>query len=208
MYNMIQCKKRKENMYFFTSDAHFNNWETLKNDNRPFSCPKKFDRFVLKTWNRQTRKGDTIFVIGDFLDCDDKTCTRWKKAVSYPKKLKADVVLILGNNEKRIIKFFFENDFEKFRAFCKENGFKEVYENLDLEFIGHNFFLTHKPLDYKQGVFNLFGHMHRGGGIYKPFGFNIGCDLNHFRLYSETDIQHLIQMKALYWDNDKHINMA
>ena len=194
-------------MYFFTSDTHFNNWETLHNDNRPFKSPKAFDRFVIKTWNKQAKKDDTIFVVGDFLDCDNKECTGWKTAATYPKRIKANVVLVLGNNEKRIVKFFFDDTFEKFRQYCKTNGFKEVYETLDLEFLGQSFHLTHKPFDYKQGVLNLFGHMHRGGGLYKPFGFNIGCDLNHFRLYSESDIQHLIQMKTLYWDKDKHINM-
>lgn len=194
-------------MFFFTSDPHFNNTATLINDNRPFKTTKEFDKFVIKTWNKQAKTGDTIFVVGDFLDCDNETCQDWKKAITYPSKIKADVVLILGNNEKRIIKYFFNDDFQSFRKQCLKNGFKEVYENLELELLEHKFYLTHKPINYKEGMLNLFGHMHRGGGIYKPFGFNIGCDLNHFRLYSEKDIGHLLNMKKLYWDQDKNINM-
>lgn len=194
-------------MKYFTSDPHFNNPETIINDNRPFKNPKAFDKAIIRLWNKQTKSGDTIYVIGDFLDCDNETCLGWKKAITYPKKLKADVVLILGNNEQRIIKFFFNNSFSAFREACLKNGFKEVYKNEEIEMLNQKFYLTHKPLNYKDGMLNLFGHMHRGGGIYKPFGFNVGCDLNHFRLYSEADIAHLIQMKTLYWDKDKNINM-
>ena len=58
-----------------------------------------------------------------------------------------------------------------------------------------------------EDVINLFGHSHRACGLYKPFGFNIGCDLNHFRLYSEKDIEFMLFMKNKYWDNDKNLNM-
>ena len=86
-------------------------------------------------------------------------------------------------------------------------GFKEVCKTLDLTFNNKNFYLVHKAINYKKGVLNLFGHSHRSCGLYKPFGFNVGCDLNHFRLYSENDIEFLIKLKEKYWDNDKCLNM-
>ena len=49
--------------------------------------------------------------------------------------------------------------------------------------------------------------MHRTGGIYKPFGLNIGCDLNHYKLYSEDDIFFMLELKETYWNKDKHLNM-
>lgn len=69
------------------------------------------------------------------------------------------------------------------------------------------FYLIHKPKQHKENVLNLFGHSHRAIGLYKPFGFNIGCDLNHFRLYSEKDIQHLLNMKEKYWDKDDNLHI-
>ena len=42
------------------------------------------------------------------------------------------------------------------------------------------FYFVHKPYDYKKEYINLFGHVHSSGGIYKPFGLNVGCDLYHF----------------------------
>lgn len=65
----------------------------------------------------------------------------------------------------------------------------------------------HKPIEYNKDMKNLFGHVHRSCGLYKPWGINIGCDLNHFRLYSETDIDFLFKMKNKYWDTDKNVNI-
>ena len=45
-------------------------------------------------------------------------------------------------------------------------------------------------------------------GIYKSFGFNVGCDLNHFKLYSENDIKQLLKMKSLYWDKDENLKLV
>ena len=182
-------------MQYFSSDIHFDDEDTLKNDNRPFKSPKEFDKFLIKLWNKQTKKGDVIYFIGDFVDCDGEGYDSWKKTILYVNKLKVDVILIMGNNEDRVVKYYFDNNFEKFRKYCIEVGFKEVYKELDLEFIGHKFHLTHKAINYIEGKINLFGHSHRALGIYSPFGFNIGCDLNHFRLYSESDIEFLLKQK-------------
>jgi len=193
-------------MYFFTSDTHFNDYETLLIDDRPFKNAKQFDSFVLKTWNSQTKKGDTIFVIGDFVDCDGKGYEGWKTSIKYVQKLNADVVLIIGNNEERVIKVWFNNDFNAFKDYCLQQGFKEVYKNLTITICNTEFFLTHKPKDRKKDMLTLFGHLHRSCGLYKPYGFNVGCDLNHFRLYDENNIKKFLQMKKDFWDINPSLN--
>ena len=194
-------------MYFFSSDTHFADDYTMEIDNRPFKNSKVFDKFVIKTWNKQAKKGDIIFVIGDFVDCDGEGYDGWKKSILYVKKLKADVVLVMGNNEERVVKYNFNNDFNLFREFCLKIGFKEVYQNHTIKMRDMEFYLTHKPADCKMDMLNLFGHTHRSGGLYRPFGFNIGCDINHFRLYSENDIFKLIDLKQRFWDKDKHLHL-
>lgn len=195
-------------MLYFTSDVHFNDKDTLINDNSPFKTTKQFDKYVIKTWNKQVSKNDTIYVIGDFIDCNNDSDENWRDSILYVKRINANVILIMGNNEDRVVKYFFNNDFDKFREFCLSVGFKEVYKSLDLSFMDKDFYLVHKAINYKKGVINLFGHSHRSCGLYKPFGLNIGCDLNHFRLYSESDIKHMLGMKEKYWDNDKNLNMV
>lgn len=192
-------------MYFFTSDIHFNDPEILEMERRPFSSCEQFNEFVFEVWNTQASSGDTIFVVGDFLDCNNGDSALWKTSIGYPSRLNADVVLIAGNNEERVITHFFGGDFEKFREECLKNGFKDVLRSADISFGGYDFHLVHKPKDYKEGVLNLFGHVHRAGGLYMPFGFNVCCDLNHFRLVTEEDVIYYIGTKNNYWDHDTNL---
>lgn len=194
-------------MLFFISDAHFCDKETLILDNRPFRSTKKFDKTVIKIWNKQANKNDTIYFLGDFVDCNNSQSSSWKKSIKYVSRIKAKVVLIIGNNEARVIKYFFGDNFEKFRDYCLQVGFKDVLKDCELNVRGYNFYLVHKPKDCKKDILNLYGHVHRSGGLYKPFGFNVGCDLNHFRLYSEDDIMHLMRMKEEFWDKDKNLKL-
>ena len=194
-------------MNFFTSDTHFGDDEVLKQDLRPFKNAKQFAKILIKTWNKQAGKNDTIYVIGDFVDCDGEGFEGWKSAILLVKKIKAQTILVVGNNEERIIKYYFENNFDKFKEYCLSIGFKDVCKNMIINMREKYFFLTHKPLDYNPNYFNLFGHTHASGGLYKPFGLNVGCDLAHFKLFSENDIFHFIDKKAKFWDKDKHLNM-
>ena len=194
-------------MNFFTSDTHFGDEYTLKSDLRPFKNIKQFDKYVIKTWNKQATKKDTIYVIGDFVDCDGEGFDNWKKAILLVKKIKANVILIMGNNEDRIVKYFFNNNFDLFKEYCLSLGFKEVHNNLVLKMRDKEFYLIHKPFNYKQNYINIFGHTHAAGGIYKPFGLNVGCDLHHFRLIRENDLFHFLSKKEKFWNKDKHLNM-
>lgn len=194
-------------MNFFTSDLHLNGEQTLITNNRPFKNVGQFNKYLIKIWNKQVTKNDTIYVIGDFFDCNDEKNKDWEKCFKFLKKIKAKIFLILGNNEERIIKHFFDGNFENFRAYCIKKGFLDIKKNTTLEICHRQFYLTHKPKNRSKTCLNLFGHCHRAMGIYKSFGFNIGCDLNHFRLYSEKDINHLIEMKEKYWDRDENLKL-
>ena len=69
------------------------------------------------------------------------------------------------------------------------------------------FYLTHKPFNFRKDYVNLFGHVHAAGGIYYPFGLNVGCDLHHFKLLGENEIFHFLGKKKEFWDDCKHLNM-
>ena len=193
-------------MRFFTSDIHFNADKAIKMDQRPFKGKEEFDKFIVDLWNKQAKKGDTIYVVGDLIDCKGADDNSWQESILYVKKIKADIVLITGNNEDRVVKYYFNGSFEKFKEYCISIGYKDVCQNLTIDFDGTNLYLIHKPKHHKEGMLNIFGHVHRSGGLYKPYGVNVGCDLNHFRLYDEDGIRHLLDMKKKYWDIDDNLN--
>ena len=194
-------------MKFFTSDLHFGSDQTIKFDNRPFKNAKQFEKMVIKKWNKVADQNDIIYVIGDFSDCHSQTDTTCLEKLELSKKIKAKIILITGNNEDRIIKYFFNNDFDKFRQYCMSCGFLDVKKD-DFISIGNNqFYLTHKPKDCKNEMLNLFGHSHKAMGLYKSFGFNIGCDLNNYNLYNEFEILQLLKKKTEFWDKDANLKM-
>ena len=191
-------------MNYFISDIHFSDEITMRLENRPFKSIAKYDRHIIKTLNKRMSANDTLYVIGDFLDCDDATCTGWKKSLKYASKIKAKIILIVGNNEERIIDSFFGGDFEEFRKVCIENGFKEVKKNDIVEFAGIKFFLTHEPKDHREGFVNLCGHLHRSRGTWYAFGLNMSCDLNNFMPYSEKDILFQLSQKQQHYSLDSN----
>ena len=201
-------------MKYFTSDIHFCDLESMKEDNRPFKNIKSFDKFILKDWNKTAKEDDVIYVVGDLLDCNspsnkdefEQIKNIWLKGLSYIKKVKAQVVLIIGNNEQRIIKHYFNNNYDDFVKICKESGIKEVYKNLDVEFAGKKFHLVHQIKDGKRNRINLFGHTHLCSGLYHPYGLCVSCDLNHFRLFSEEILLGYLQRKYNYWEPDENTN--
>ncbi len=193
-------------MNYFTADIHFCDKSTMKSDNRPFKNVKEYDKFTIKQWNRVAKKGDTIYVVGDLLDCDIPDKGEWKKGLNLIKKIKADIVLIIGNNEQRIIKKYFNNSFEDFAEHCKTFGIKEVYKKLYVEVCGKRCCLTHQIKDGDKRVLNLFGHTHLCSGVYHPYGLCVSCDLNHFRLFTEEILQGYMARKTNYWEPDENCN--
>lgn len=193
-------------MKFFTSDIHFCDESTMRSDNRPFKNVKSYDKFIIKNFNKLAKKGDTIYVVGDLLDCDGPDTNEWIKGLNLIKKIKADIVLIMGNNEQRIVKYFFNNNYLAFVNFCKDYGIKEVHKSLDVEFGGKRFHLVHQIKDGDKRKINLFGHTHLCSGLYHPYGLCISTDLNHFSLFTEEIILGYLKRKINFWEPDENTN--
>ncbi len=195
---------------YFTSDTHF----TLKDydgvvvrDARPFSSCQKMIKEIVKIWNKQAGKNDTIYHLGDFVNYNCKDNKNYEYCFSLVKKIKAKVILILGNNEERIMRNHFDNDFEKFKAYLLNLGFADVVLDgihLDLgrteSCDGVKAYLNHYPMKREEGILNLFGHIHSTVKV-KPYGFNVGVDVNHFRLNSEKYILYLLECQPKFDEN-------
>ena len=191
---------------WYTADPHFgSDSETIiSREMRPFRNIAEYTAEQVRIWNSQAAPEDTICVIGDF--CNYNSFEKdWEAGLAVAGKINAHVILITGNQEDRVIRHCFDGDFSRFRAFCLNDPrfrFDDVKRNDFAVICGEKFFLTHRPLDHSKTCLNLFGHTHRSTGLWKPFGFNVGTDLNHFRLFGEDDFRNLLEQKNGFWDND------
>lgn len=191
-------------MNYFTADTHFMGKLILIRENRPFDDEYKFIDYIVNLWNKQADKNDIIYHLGDFTNFNgsENNPQLALEGLSVVKNINANVVLIIGNNEERIIKNLFNDDFDYFKKFCINLGFKDVLKEKYIKLYSQDVYLNHYPKNHKKDLINLFGHTHRITGLWKPYGLNMGCDLNHFFLYTEYEINRILQEKIKYWDDD------
>ena len=191
-------------MQFFTSDTHFTlvDYEgTVLRDYRPFKSVSQMNKKIIQIWNKQAKKDDVIYHLGDFINYNLKDKVSYKETFKFVKKIKAKVILILGNNEERLVKYEFNDDFESFKKYLIGLGFYDVVMGGMYANIGdQKFYLNHFPKNHKDGVINLFGHIHNCCFV-KKYGFNVGVDNHYFRLFSESDILDIVD-KTKYFDEN------
>ena len=189
---------------FFTADPHFslNDIEgTIKRDFRPFETLEQMNETIIETWNKQAFSDDIIYLIGDFVNYNFRDKENFDSCYSLVKKINAKVVLILGNNDDRVMQYEFGGDFEKFKEYLLLKGFFDVVKNsLDLELRNTKLHLTHFPKNHKEDVINLFGHVH-GCVFVKKYGFNVGIDNHYLGLFSEDEIFDLIERQKFFDEN-------
>ena len=200
--------------FWYTADTHFgiDSNNIITREMRPFSNTTEMTNEIVKIWNKQISNDDIIYVIGDFCNYNAQE-KDWTGGLAVSGLINAHIILITGNSEERIITEQFGGDFDKFRDYLVNNStlnFDDVKRN-DYVQVGagigaERFFLTHKPVDHDKRYPTLFGHVHRAGGLWRPYGLNVGIDLNHFRLYSDHDILELMEQKTKWWDDDPDNN--
>ena len=190
-------------MNYFTADSHFSSFDetVLTSDFRPFSSLEEMNEKIIEIWNSQIKSEDVIYHLGDFVNFNKKD-TEYDLLLKLVQKINAKVVLILGNNEKRILDYEFGGDFEKFRNYLISCGFHDaVKDKMQLKIGENEFNLTHCPVDAeKETIYNLFGHIHKCSFV-KKYGFNVGVDNHYFKLFSEEDILELYTRLKFYDEN-------
>ena len=191
-------------MYFFTADLHFGEEEIIEREARPFGNIKEMEDAFVNNVNAVASKDDVLYVLGDWINYNAQ-CHSDISAFEIVRRLTPKVILIMGNNEQRILADVFSGDFEAMRTAVIDKGFSDFLPEGDVEFGGESFHLIHRPTDHKEGSLNLFGHTHRCTGLWKSFGLNVGIDLNYFRPFSETEILRLLKKKREWMDNDPDV---
>lgn len=150
-------------MIYFSSDPHYGHFRILEYTGRPWSSVEEMNQGLIANWNARVTDDDTAYILGDF--------AMGKRSETVPaalSQLKGKIILVRGNHDSSA---------EKMKSW----GFKEVYEELDLEINGVKFHLTHIPVPKKpEWDINLCGHVHQEFKRLGQHMINVGVDVRGF----------------------------
>ena len=177
---------------FFTSDTHFSQIRTLKYFRPPFKNAQEMNQTIVCNWNKIVNKNDLIYHLGDFGD------------LKFVEKLNGNIILILGNYEIKDMKENFNNNFKEYKKYLISLGFKDVIKKgkiITLSNPKEKIYLTHRPTDCNETLFNLFGHIHNLCKV-KKFGLNVGTDCFNYLPVSIEEVLFFKQAIEKYYDQD------
>lgn len=128
---------------FVYSDPHFGHANIIKYESRPFQNVHDMDYQLIKRWNQEVSKDDTVFVLGDV------SFYNKEETAHIINQLNGRKFLILGNHDRgRSVKWW------------KEVGFDEVSKYPII--YGGFFIMSHEPVYLNEHMLyvNIHGHTH------------------------------------------------
>jgi len=168
---------------FFSADLHFNNFNSITYNDRPYKTVEEMDGKLISNINETCSPEDTLYLLGDLC------FGNWKY---YKPLIKCNVVEIQGNHDRQ----------NKYRF--NEFGYLSNYH-------ANNFFLVHDFETFRECIPNnctvvLAGHCHKAwtyNVIKRQYMhdipvYNVGVDVNNYRPISlETIIKQLHKKNLL-----------
>ena len=139
-------------MNYYIADCHFGHKNILRFDNRPFADLHQMEEVMIMLWNATVRKGDTVYILGDF--CWGKA-DEWLRII---RQLNGNKVLIEGNHDLSS----YPNELKN--QFADITPFKEIVDN-GKDNSGRKVLLSHYPMPFYKRANNdkyymLCGHVH------------------------------------------------
>lgn len=151
--------------HYFLSDTHFQHFNIIKYENRPFKTIEEMDETLIKNINNRVKEDDYVYFIGDFLFHNGAKGKKGEglpnKADEYLKRLHGRWIMIAGNHDSN-------------------NTVKTKILFIVLQLGGMKIKCVHRP-DHadKNYPLNLVGHVH-GKWLYKELSPNsvmINCSV-------------------------------
>jgi len=157
-------------MKYYISDLHLDHANMLKfePESRPFSNVNEMNETLIQRWNAKVKKGDEVYVLGDF--CFDRDGDR---ANEFLNRLNGQKFLIKGNHDKFIKAKYFDRS-----LFVWIKDYAVITDTVAGEQV--NVCLFHYPIavwDRKHHqAYHLFGHIHsnKTDGSHHPLEFDLG----------------------------------
>lgn len=170
-------------MKFYTSDLHLGHKKILEYENRPFDSVEEMDEYIIYKWNAKVKKGDDVYILGDFGFVDGE------RANELLSRLNGKKYLIKGNHD-----YYFLND-KKFDS-SKFVWIKDYAHVKDGENIIYMFHYPIAVWDRKHyGSLHFYGHVHSNTETHHPLtadigpnAFNVGCDIHGYEPMSLEEL--------------------
>lgn len=140
-------------MIYLTSDLHFCHDKGFLYEPRGFSSVWEMNREILQRFNEVVGIDDDVYILGDIMLNNNDI------GISYLKKLKGKVHIVIGNHDTD----------ERIRLYKECCNVVEVAYACRLKYNGYRFFLTHYPTlcnnwddgkTLKKKLINICGHTH------------------------------------------------
>ena len=162
-------------MKFYTSDLHFGHEKILVYEDRPFASVEDMDECLIQNWNRKVKKGDDVYILGDF------GFVTGKRANKLLNKLNGKKYLIKGNHDYYFLK---DKEFDP-------SKFVWIKDYATVKDGGKHICLFHYPLAVwdrrHHGALHFYGHVHSNTTTNHPLlfnlgpnAFNVGCDVHNY----------------------------
>lgn len=195
-------------MLWFTSDLHLLGTDILEKEERPFGDAADCAEKMVENINIHCHADDVLYIIGDCFDYTDDV-EAWREALEYLRRIECRKILIMGNNEYRLMANEFNGNFGAFKAVMLQDAeFADVLHDCKLDLNGEKWYLNHFPSCSmpKDDVMTLFGHIHRAGGLYRYYGLNVMTDMHGFCPYSIEELRRLRCRLVYSWRADYELN--
>ena len=162
-------------MKFYTSDLHFGHKNIIEYENRPFRTVEEMDEALILAWNRKVRKGDEVYILGDF---------------GFISGERANIILRRLNGQKYLIRGNHDNSFLKDKTFDRTR-FEWIKDYATIKDGSHLICMFHYPIavwdQQHHGALHLYGHVHSNKDGHHPLvhnlgpnAINVGCDIHDF----------------------------
>jgi len=139
-------------MDLFISDTHFDHYNIMGYDGRPFSSTEEMNQELTKRWNERVTDSDNVYILGDFVWTKDKDY-----AAKIVKGLNGHKHLIIGNHDQV---------FTRNRKYFLKELIEEMvdYKELFIESRNAHIVMSHYPMPFFKnmyhGWYHFYGHVH------------------------------------------------
>ena len=123
---------------FLIADTHFNHFNVIKYENRPWATVEEMDSAMIRLWNSVVRPEDRVYHLGDF--------SMNKKGLMLAQHLNGRKILIKGNHDTQ-----------------KLHNYIPFFDDIRAMHQLGKFLLTHSPVHPDQKYRfdgNIHGHIH------------------------------------------------